>query len=113
MEKAKVIQKMTVKYKRAQDYRKIGATGAFGSLTPNGHVICEFYIEAPDYPEPFILEVKSDGTGEEIDRAGVKSSTRELQMGVVLRADVALSLGKLLIGQAENVMAQAKKLDEE
>jgi len=113
MEKAEAVQKLTITYKRAQDYRRISATGAFGGLTPNGHVMCELYVEASDYPGPFTFEIRDDGTGQEVDKPEVKGCIRELQMGVVFRPDVALSVGKFLVNQAEAVLAQAKKMAEE
>ena len=101
-------RKIDVTFKKSKDYRRIAATGAWGGPTPNAHILCEFFIEALDEPESIKLNIKPDGTHEETERIGGQGYTRELQMGVILRPDVALAIGEWLVKHANNLLSIGK-----
>jgi len=91
-----------VKYVYGPDYRKIPATGAWGGLSPNAEVIVNFYVEFKTKPETLTIQV--DEAGNLAEESGEKeeiSMTRELLIGVVMRPDIAKSVGHFLIRYAE------------
>jgi hypothetical protein len=102
-----------VKYEYAPDYRKIPATGAWGGLSPNAEVIINFYVEFKTKPESATLHVDENGhIKEEIQEQDDINLTRELLMGLVLRPDIAKSIGSFLIKHAEmaqEAIAQLRK----
>ena len=95
-------EKVNVVFRRAPGYRHIAATGAWGAASPNGEIVFDFYIEYPDVPEELVLEIER-GKMKAEERKGKRKTIRELQLGVVLRADIAYSIGTFLRERAEMV----------
>ena len=92
------------------DYKLIPATGAWGGPNPNGEIIIDFFIERVEPPESITLEIDESGNAEEKDRSSQRA-IRERQIGIVLRPDIALSIGNLLIEKANLVLKQQQKKD--
>ena len=92
--------RMHVVYSKAANYKRCGVTGAYGGVNPNGEVIADFFVEYKEPPEELHLEVRK-GKVNEVDRKGGDKFIREMQVGLVLRPDIALSVGNWLIRQAE------------
>lgn len=102
-----------VKYVNAPDYRKIPATGAWGGVSPNAEVVVNFFVEFQSTPESTILKFDESGKIEEKRDEGEENQlTRELLVGVVMRPDIARSVGQFLIRNAEKAeesIAQKEK----
>ena len=91
-----------VKYDYAPDYKKIPATGAWGGLSPNAEVIINFFVEFQSKPDHLAIQVDESGTvKEKVIKDEEVSYTRELLVGVVMRHDIARSVGKFLINYAD------------
>ena len=89
---------------QAKEFRLVPATGAMGGPNPQGEIICNFFVEHPKNPS---LEVSLDKTtGRPVREVSVSPNTfvRQLQIAVVMRPDIALSVGQWLIKQAKTVM---------
>lgn len=95
-------QEIKVKYEYASDYRKIPATGAWGGLTPNGEVVVNFFVEFITKPESVKIKIDETGIIEQKSQEVKNTSwTRELLVGVVMRPDIAKSVGHFLLRYAE------------
>jgi len=93
--------KIDIMFSKASDYKVIPATGAWGGLSPNGEVIVDFFIERRQDPSSIIITV--DEQKRKVEEQQEPTPTvfvRELQFGVVMRPDIAYSIGKFLMEKA-------------
>jgi hypothetical protein len=87
-----------VEFKKGSDYRIIPVTGAWGGVNPQGEIIFDLFVEK--------LEVQSIRIRVEPGRPPVEIAreeeihVRESQIGVVVRPDIARSIGEWLIQKA-------------
>jgi hypothetical protein len=103
---------VSVEYKKTSDYKIVPATGAYGGPTPQGEILCNFYIEYQLPPDSIELEINPiKGTSKEIDKVAKGSYARELNTGVLMRPDIAKTIGEWLIQQANAVLENMPKLD--
>lgn len=105
-------KKVSIKYQKLSDFKIIPATGAHGGTTPQGEILCNFYVEYLAPPDSLKLEINpADGTTKEIEKVVKDSYIRELNVGVLMRPDIAKSIGEWLIDQANAVIEMVPKLD--
>ena len=97
----KIKAKADVIFARSPEYRVIAATGAWGGLSPNGELVFDFYVERRATPDRMEITVASNGSAEEKRLPDPQPLLREAQVGVVLRPDIAKSIGQFLIRYAE------------
>jgi hypothetical protein len=86
--------------RKSRDYKIVPATGASGGVSPQGEIIIDFFLERLEAESVTLEQEESGGEIKELKREGEKI-TRETQMGVVLRPDIAHNIGKFLISQAK------------
>ena len=92
---------VNVVFTKADDYKLVPVAGVFGGLSPQGDVIADFFVDKVELPDSVMLKVKEEaGQPEEVGRMGGKNITREMQVGIVLRPDVAYSIGAWLMEKA-------------
>jgi len=95
-------QEIKVKYEYASDYRKIPATGAWGGLTPNGEVVVNFFVEFITKPDSIKIRIDETGIIEQKNQEHKDMTwTREILVGIVLRPDIAESIGQFLLKYAK------------
>lgn len=85
-------ESQVVVFQRDGAYRIITANGVWGGLTERGDILVDFFIERPGYP-----------VREETPRTDVEPKTRrlrEVQVGILLEADAANTIGHWLIDKA-------------
>jgi len=92
-EKHKEVQ---VYFRNSPDYQRVHATGAWGGITPQGQILCDFFLDHKENPESITLRIGEDKKVEETDRAGAQQLVRELLVGVILRPDHAHVIGAWL-----------------
>ena len=97
------VKRVNVRYTAAKEYRRLAATGAYGGVNPQGEIVFDFYVEHRELPDSFVLEVSEDGPSKETKHDGQIGFVRERQVGIVLRPDLALTIGNWLIDQAKKV----------
>jgi len=97
-----------IKFRKSNDYKMIPATGAWGGLSPNNEVVFDFFIEKHVNPEFIELEIEN---GKKIGekQKGERTLVREAQVGIVLRPDIAYTIGKWLIEKAKNAGVKESK----
>jgi hypothetical protein len=94
---------MNIEYQKPPDYKIIPATGAYGGSTPQGEILCSFFVEYQPPPDSLKLEINpADGTSKEIYKSEKKSLIRELKVGILMRPDIAKAIGEWLIEKANN-----------
>ncbi len=105
---------ISVKYRRSNEFKYIPATGAFGGPSPQGEIICNFFVENQEYPEDLKLILDPD-TRKVIKESGPTLSEkiiiRELQIGLVMRPDIARIVGEWLIKEADKIIFKIPKKD--
>ena len=90
---------MKIEFKKATDYRIIPVTGAWGGLNPQGEIIFDLFVEKLEI-ESVRLRIEPGLPPVEAAREG-QIQVRESQVGVVVRADIARSIGEWLIQKAQ------------
>lgn len=94
-----------IKVREAPDYKRIGATGVYGGLTPNGHLMCNFFIEFNELPTELKHTLQADGSlgPPELHQSMPTLPTliRELQVGVLLAPQLVRSIGEWFIAQSD------------
>ncbi len=93
-------------FKKAPDYRIIPATGAWGGVNPQGEIVFDLFVEKLEIPESIRIKVEPGRPPTEIAREG-QVHVRESQIGVVVRPDIARSLGEWLIQKANEAASGA------
>ena len=89
---------VTFVFTRSLAFRAVHAAGAWGGITPDGHIFMDFYTEHAPLPDEITHGVKDDGTlGEETARKPLGDNShprmiREVQAEVILGLDAAVAL---------------------
>lgn len=97
-------RKILVKFREAPDYKKVGATGIFGGITPTGHVLCHFFIDFQEIPSEMTHIVQEGGNlAPEAGNQFPPNIIRELQVGVLLPPQILRSVGEWFIAQSDTI----------
>jgi hypothetical protein len=98
-------REISIKVREAPDYKRIGATGVYGGLTPTGHLMCNFFIEFNELPTELKQTLQDDGSlgSLELNQTGstVPTLIRELQVGILLAPQLVRSIGEWFIAQSD------------
>ena len=94
------VQSIKVYYRRDKNYRIFPATGAFGGLTPQGEICVDFFVERGLPPKHVTMQIGPGTTAREMKIEEEEHLVREMLVGLVLRPDIALSIGRFLIDKA-------------
>ena len=90
---------LKIEYRKASDYKLIPVTGAWGGLSPHGEIIFDLFVEKRETPQSVTVKIEQGKVPQEIQtEEGV--IVRESQIGIVVRPDIALVIGKWLIKNA-------------
>jgi len=91
-------------YRKVPDFRLLPATGAWGGPSINGEIIVNFYTDRVQEPESVTVVIdESTGVGAE-KPLPPPQHVREVLVGVVMRPDIALSIGQFLVDKASSVL---------
>lgn len=103
-------KEVIVSYSKSKDFKHIPATGAYGGPNPQGEIICNFYVEYRKYPQE--LKITVDGKTGKVKKEFPHQAApliRDLQIGVIMRPDIARLIGEWLIKEADKVIFQTAK----
>jgi len=95
-------------FSRAEGYRLVPATGAWGGVSPQGEIVFDFYVERLQNPERMEVEIQKGEIIEKKRYPHPQPLVRESQMGIVLRPDIAKSVGEFLIKYADQALSIGK-----
>jgi hypothetical protein len=105
------ISKLNISFEKSKVFKFIPATGAWGGPNPNGEIICNFFIEHRRHPKELNVEIESKtGKVKKEERKG-ESLIRELQVGIIMRPDIAKAVGEWLIKKADEVITTPEHID--
>ena len=93
-----------IQFKKTQDYRIIPITGAWGGINPQGEIVFDLFVERMEVPESIQMKIEPGRPPLEVRREG-EAHVRECQVGIVVRPDIARSIGEWLIQKATEANA--------
>ncbi|MCG2713074.1 MAG: hypothetical protein L6416_12240 [Candidatus Omnitrophica bacterium] len=86
-------REIDIHYLKMSAYRTYHVDGIFGGITPRGKIYCELFIERNVTPQKITHEVLPDNrVGKETGRDGKQGIVREVECGIILDLDTAISL---------------------
>ncbi len=100
---------LKVTYNKSQHHNAYAATGAIGAKNPQGEIVVDLFIEKEKTYDSTIIIDHENGNVEEKKEIDTRTYIREIQCTLVLRPDIALSIGNWLI---ENATKQTKSNQE-
>ena len=87
---------VTLKYKFAPDYNPVAATGVYGGVNPDGHIVAHFFLERHGLPHSHTIRVTPDGSPAEIVATDPEdldqSMVRYVSTGVVMSCETAKAI---------------------
>ena len=97
-------REINIKVIEARDYKKLGATGVVGGFTPNGHLMCNFFIESVELPAELKHIVAEDGNlvpaQANQEPTNIHTLVRELQVGLLLSPQLVHSIAEWFVAQS-------------
>lgn len=110
----KQIKTITYKYNKVPGYRTYSVDGAFGGLAPKNKIYVEFFAEKRALPRFTRHEVLENGAiGEPIGHAPDKEILREVECGIYLDINTAISLADWLNKRVAKYKELVAKLEKE
>jgi len=114
-------KRVTFHYTEDANYRTIPVSGAWGGITPKGHIIVNFYYDRPESPKSTSHEVGAKGSlGEELDKSYVHGGQghfeRRFEVGVVMDDATASTLIQWLqtmTGQLQTIREETEERGED
>jgi len=101
------VHKAHIVFSKAEGYKLVPATGGWGGISPQKEIILDFYVDQRRPPSTLDVEER-EGKLKEIARdPKPEPIDRILQFGVILRPDIARSIGKFLIEKAQEAFGDA------
>ena len=98
---------------KSSDYRLEFVNGAFSSLTPRGEIICNFHLEYRDIPISQSAAVSDDGTATLLPFEETINFTRDVKFGIVINAQLAKDIIKMLTDKVKELEGNSTKKTEE
>jgi len=96
-------------FSKADGYKLVPATGAWGGISPQREIIVDFYIDQRQIPEYLDAEIVDGHQVSERRHPDPQPIDRQIQFGIILRPDIARSIGEFLITKANEVLEGAKE----
>ncbi|MBW1865789.1 MAG: hypothetical protein JRI64_09200 [Deltaproteobacteria bacterium] len=93
-----------IKFEKAPDHKTYPVSGVWGGATPQGDILCSFFVEHLAIQDTMELEFGME-SGKTIDKnpKDEKVYVREILTSLLVRPDIALSIGTWLISKAEAI----------
>lgn len=95
-----MVKKVKITYEQDPAYRLLPVQGAHIGISPTGDLVVDVYVERSTSPTELTLELEAPSTLREVDKKGERH-VRQILTGLVMRPDVAYSLGEWLIQKAK------------
>jgi hypothetical protein len=95
--------RVKVRSKKEEGHRIITASGVWGGVTPHGMIYFDMFIEKPEAPAETMITI-DERTGERTETVETPSEPyveRLLVMGVMVRPEIARSIGQWLTEKAD------------
>jgi hypothetical protein len=108
--------KVKFHYIKSNDFRVIHTDGMFGGLTPTGDIFVSLFNQRPPIPQITVQAIKETGElGDEIlaERVSKDGIIRQLEVGILMRPDVAEAMVKWLQDRLADVKRNTEKIKTE
>lgn len=93
-----------IKFKKSSEHNTLPVSGVWGGATPQGDIMCHIFVEHLQLPDIMELEIDvPSGTTIEKTKREEKTYLREILTSLVIRPDIAKSIGAWLISKAEAI----------
>ena len=108
---------VTFHYSEDANYRTIPISGAWGGITPKGHILINFYYDRPESPKSVSHEVGPKGSlGDESEKSyahgGEGHFERRFEVGVVMDDATASTLMQWLQTMTEQLHTIREEIEE-
>jgi hypothetical protein len=106
---SKALTDITIKFIKSNDHKTFTASGAWGGLNPQGEIVCHFYVESQSFPDKINFVEENGKLVENFQRNNLYN--REIQHTLVIRPEIAHSIGSWLITKSkeyEKIAQEAK-----
>jgi hypothetical protein len=93
-----------IKFEKSPDHKTHPVSGVWGGATPQGDILCHIFVEHLAVQDVMELEFDID-SGKTIDKNSTdeKVYVREILTSLLVRPDIAMSIGTWLISKAEAI----------
>jgi hypothetical protein len=86
-------KEILVHYIKTPSYRTYHVDGAYGGITPNGNIYCEFFIDRNVTPKSIVYNINDKGRlGKPKKVIGKKGIVREIECGIAVDIRTARAL---------------------
>ncbi len=76
-------EEILIHYIKTPSYRTYHVDGAYGGITPNGNIYCEFFIDRNVTPQSILYNInEKGGLGKPKKVTGKKGIVREIECGI-------------------------------
>jgi len=102
---------ITISFRCAPDYKLYPATGVYGGLTPDGHIMMHFMVEHATIPNYQTVKVEEGGAvnpTQIIDSVASGDTERNLVCGAMISPNTDLSLAKWLEQRAKSLLGDTE-----
>lgn len=105
----KLPKDIQIHYIKTPSYRTYHVDGAYGGLTPNGNIYCEFFVERNVTPQSITYGIDKTGhLGKPKKRTGKQGFVREIECGISINIQTASALKDWLEEKIEDYKRSAK-----
>lgn len=112
--KNKLSKDIQIHYIKTSSYRTYHVDGAYGGLTPNGNIYCEFFVERNVTPQSITYGIDKTGRlGKLKKKTGKKGLVREIECGISISIRTAFALKNWLEDKIKDYEKNAKLFKEE
>lgn len=98
--------KARINFSKAEGYKLVPVTGAWGGVSPQREIIIDFYIDQRSNPTYLDIEVEDGQAVEKKREPDPQPIERLIQFGVAVRPDIARIIGKFLIDKADQAFGE-------
>ncbi len=111
--KDKLPSEMDVHYIKTNSYRTFHVDGIYGGITPNGKIYAELFIQRSATPKLVKHKVTDSGLGDVISKEGKSGMIREIEAGIIMDMDVAITFRDWLNTKVEQFDKAIKLIEDE
>jgi len=102
---------ITISFRRSPDYKLYPATGVYGGLTSDGHIMMHFMVEHAAIPNYQTIKVEEGGAlnpKQILDSVASGDAERNLVCGVMISPNTALALADWLRQHAKSLLGDTE-----
>ncbi len=91
---AKAVKELKFHFIKSNFYRVVHGDGIFGGITPTGKIQMAVFSQRHPFPQVTVHRMDGNLIGPEIERISKDGIVREIEVGIVMDLELAISLRK-------------------